>query len=240
MSSPPSSRSHTIAACLCVAAAVGLPSATYATIVLSFSSPPQGLATNWANGAGEGGKHLVWGVIVDRNCDGLATTYLPAGVNFVTAGANNTSGQSLLDGSGSLTDDLLFVSPAAMVTIPAAFVGVDGSVSGLNMLPSSGVMPYLQGINTGDPFYVVWFDTEMGSSGAAPSGVPQAGDAFGIFSHPDLLIPSDGSNQPYYFTFAGADPLRTMTHAWAPEPSSAGLGLLGAALLMRRQRRQHR
>jgi len=73
----------------------------------------------------------MWGVHIDRNRDGLATTYAPTGVNFALG-----TGQSLRNRAGKLTDHHLYVSPVSPITGSSNMVGLDGTVSGLNMITS--------------------------------------------------------------------------------------------------------
>lgn len=212
-----------------------------ATMSLQFSQISSNIATNWANGAGEAGKNMAWGIVVDRNGDGLAGSFAVTGVNY---GIGTTTGQSLLDASGTATDDMLFMSPISMVTLAANFNGNDGAVSGQNFISAIVTVPFLAGVNTGDSFHLIWFDTDFGSSAATVYGAPQVGESYGIFSDASFIVPGEGHTTSYSAVFDGVDPLKPMTNTWSsglaaaptPEPSSMLLGLLGALDLLRRRR----
>ena len=113
------------------------------------------------------------------------------------------------------------------VTIPSP-EGGPGSVTTLtSMLLNSAL-----GVGTGDPFAIVWFDSDLGSS-----TVMNFGDWFGVYTNPNLILPVDGANQPYFSNFVGPDPVRSANIPWIfPEPSSLMLSLLGVLPLLRRRR----
>ena len=93
-----------------------------------------------------------------------------------------------------------------------------------------GVSFGVNGIGTGDAFRIIWFDTTV------TGGTALAGQEYGTLENAAFLIPGDGATVPFTTLFAGADPLKQMTHTFVPEPSAALLGLLGVAGLLRRRR----
>src|SRR6476620_10160910 len=92
-----------------LAALAASSSSCLASVTLQFSTVLDGVANNWANGAGVGGTSMPWGIVVDRDGDGLATSYSVAGVDF---GRITSQGQSmpLQDAEGVDTDDVLFMA----------------------------------------------------------------------------------------------------------------------------------
>lgn len=196
-----------------------------ATVTLQFSSATV-RATNWANGAGAGGTNLVWGVVVDAYNNGLAGSYYP-NINF---GAAPGTVQHLVDANGNATDDVLVLAQNPTILITTA---VDGAAVGDNFISSVTSIPVAgtDGINTGDAFAIIWFDQTI------LSGNSHFDQKYGIFGNAAFTLPSDGSTVSYAFTtFVGPEPLKPMGYALVPEPSTALLGLLGIAGLIRRRR----
>lgn len=226
---------HPLLFCTGFAALLCLSPCAQASITFQFSNTSI-YATNWADSAGGSEQRLYWGVIVDRDGDGLAVNYSVTGLNFgVFDRFGRTVGQSLIDGAGNTTDDVLFVSPVLMVPVSAGQVGRDGSELGVNRITSIANIPFLPGTDVGDPFYLVWFD-HSGAVGTMPVGVPVVGEKFGIFGDPSFTMPTDGMTSQFLTPFVGPDPLRPMTHAFVPEPSVSALGMLGLSGLLRRRR----
>lgn len=196
--------------------------ASSASVTLQFSSPTFGMATNWADSSGVGGSRLVWGIVIDTAGNGFDSHFFQ-GVNFATAG-----GQSLLTPEGNASDDYLWLSSNLMATPNATY---DGMVPGNNAITNITSIGYNSaGVNAGDAFAIVWFDR------TSFSGISNYGDAFGIFTDSSFIIPPDSYTVSFAPLFAGADSLKLMTGSLVPEPSTALLGLLGIAGLIRRRR----
>lgn len=193
-----------------------------ATVVLQFSSSTV-YASNWADSTGNGGGNLSWGVIIDTGDDGFETGYGPWQIDPSAAG----SAQSLRDINGHISDDMLFLSSAAMASI---VVANDGSTLGMNRILSIVGIPVDANspINEQNHFQIVWFDQGLTSFSESQK--------YGLFSHPSFILPFDGGFETFTGVFAGADPLKPMTHTFVPEPASAGLLALAGLVLLRRRR----
>ncbi len=212
------------------------PEAAHAASTLMFTLGSN-QATNFANGNGQGGTNLAWGIIIDTAGDGFDSNYRsydsnyqPTGVNF----GNITAGQSLVAEDGSASDDVLFMSSQVMNLVMGG--SIDGIVVGQNRITSVANLPYnaLQ-VHPGQTFVIAWFD-HTSAQGQPPAGTPFYEEKFGTFSNPLFVIPPDGGITDMSSAFTGADPLKSMNHRWTPEPSTSVLALLGTATLMRRRR----
>lgn len=219
--------------CLAALAFFAAQASSFATVTLIFSTGGT-IATNWANSAGQGGTTLAWGVIVDRDGNGLAANYSTAGIDYsaITSPAGRTP-QTLTDGNDQLTDDILFMSPIGMTLVNAS--PTDGALTGQNRINAIASVQMLPGFNAGDRFYLVWFD-QVVAPASSPTGSPLAGQKFGIFGDVSFVLQGDGSTVSYAPAFTGAEPMKQMNYTFVPEPATAVLSLLGALGLLRRRR----
>ena len=195
-------------------------SSAFGTVTLQFSNTTNSTA-NFANGVGTGGSTLLWGVVIDAGGNGFNTSYEP--------GLSYTAGLQTLAG----TDDVVWIQGTMILFTDTQVTNgqADGQAVGDNRVTTaSGVSFGVNGIGTGDAFRIIWFDV------TAQGGTAQAGQKYGTLENAAFVIPGDGSTVPFTTFFAGADPLKQMTHTFVPEPSAALLGLLGVAGLLRRRR----
>ncbi len=198
-----------------------------ATVTLVFGTTTT-YASNWGdNQAGTGNSKLVWGILIDTSGNG----FLPAFDGYSYTGLNLTAGvyQPMNNNiNEQATDDLLFLSPALMTTVPNP---LDSGVVGQNRITGiSGVPIGINGVDSGDRFAIVWFDR------TSLTGTSMIGIHFGIFENAAFTMPADSSTFPYNSVFTGADALKPMTGRIAPEPSTLLLSALGALALIRRRR----
>ncbi len=199
----------------------------HATVTMIFGTGAT-YASNWANSAGVEGGSMAWGILVDTSGNG----FLPAFGGYSGIGVNltaNGSYQSLPDNITHVpTDDLLFLSPALMTTVPNTN---DAGVVGQNRITGITSIPLTNGVDAGDHFMVVWFNNTV-LGGSSLQGLP-----FGTLGNAIFTMPADGNTQPYFSAFVGADPLKPMTGRFdTPEPSTLMLSALGALALIRRRR----
>jgi hypothetical protein len=215
-------------------AVMAMGSAFGATVSINFNGDfdtfvPQ----NFANAAGTVSNGLIWGIVVDGGGNGLITT--PSLRYDQVAKA---AGQSyVLSVAGAATDDVLYIAQGLTANTSGSTEG-DFSTPGGNggIYGITGVTTDLNGVATGDKFYVVWFDT--------------AGGVAGTLTDASFLIPANGASVDLTAPFAGVDPIRTAGLAYVgtsgtstgagiafvPEPSTALLGAIGALGLLRRRR----
>jgi PEP-CTERM motif len=198
-------------------------SSAFGTVTLQFSNTTNSLA-NFANGAGVGGSNLLWGVVIDAGGNGFSTTY-DSGLAYTTGTL-----QTLAN-----TDDVFWIQGSMNIFTATQVTNgqADGQLAGDNRVTSaSGVAFGVNGVSTGDAFKIIWFNV------TAAGGSAGEGARYGTFSNASFILPGDGSTLPLASNFAGAEPLKTMngTFGAVPEPSTALLGLLGIAGLLRRRR----
>ncbi len=187
-----------------------------ATVTLEFNNAfAGGVSSSLADAAGNVSNGLIWGIIIDTTGAGFSSTYDPlpltigAKWTLTTDGAGNGN---ILITSIDLTQntDLLFEED---FTTP----GGDGGITGI-----AGI--FLEdGVDTSNPFRLVWFD---------PSGT-----SAGYIDDPSFILPNDGDLAYYDGPFLGIDPVRPATGiALIPEPSALLIGSLGILTLLRRRR----
>ena len=219
-----------------VLAALALAGAAQGAVTLQFSTTTTYVG-GFQNGAGSingTAARMVWGVIVSGTngvFEGASTT-APYLNGFSLAATTTGISLSLL--GGGATDDRLYIASAVMASNTAA---TDGSAIGDNRILSFAGLTFGgtgDGLaNGGDKFAVVWFDvTSLGGTSAE-------GLKYGILENAGFVLPNDGATSPFGAPFAGADPSKPLTYTLGvavPEPSTALLGLLGVAGLIRRRR----
>lgn len=188
---------------------------------------PQGLS----NIAGVPTNGLVWGIIVDGTGNGLVTTPGAYTVPSFAAGSSTVLGLA----AGGNSDDVLYISTSGLTQSTAGNTEGDAVTPGGNggIYDIAGVA-LANGVGTGDKFYVVWFDGNIG----------------GTLTDNSFLIPADGAAVALAEPFVGVDPNRSAGLAYVgtsgvstgagvsfvPEPSAALLGAVGALGLLRRRR----
>jgi len=194
--------------------------ASFGTVTLSFNAPfTGGVSSNLANAAGVVTNGMSWGVIVDANGDGFASSY--DSVSF-------SSGQHALTIGGVSSDDVLIIS-TDLTQSTALFTEGDfitpGGNGGVTSITNLSVVSN-GNVNAGDTFRLVWIDPGGASAGS--------------LSNASFVLPSDGaSSDAFAQAFVGSDPVRPatgITFVAVPEPSAALLGGLGALALLRRRR----
>lgn len=202
-----------------------------ATVTLQFTITPNA-AAGWANSAGQNNQTLVWGVIVDSSGNGFN------GVNFNSFDGGSYASSASYDGGFSLaanvtgtlaltvggvaTDDIIYIGASNMAT-----GGTFDGATGLAKITSISNMVYGAGINPGDSYAIVWFDTTA-------RGTAQGN--YGIYRESWMTLPNDPGTYDVSVNFAGAELDKTTNLTLVPEPSAALLGMLGALGLLRRRR----
>jgi hypothetical protein len=189
-----------------------------ATVVLTISNPAVGVLTNIADSTGTTANGLSWGIVVDAQGNGFASSTL-FGPSAGLLLQSNFTGVSL---PGS--DDVFFFDSAVVTAMTPGPRGGSGSITsffGLNLNSALGV-------STGDAFAIVWFDRGFGTGSTST-----ADTRWGFLTDPSFVLPPDGANQPYYSLFTGVDPVRPVP---TPEPSALILSLLGVLPFLRRRR----
>lgn len=199
-----------------------------ATVTLQFSTASAKL-TNIQNAAGNATGGLRWGIVVDTSVaqngfDSSGTSY--DGFSFPSAG----SGLMLSKGDGSgLTDDYFYFASSGNTTLASA----GGTDSGTNVISSLAGLPLTGGVQAGQQFALIWFDTTTSNDG----------DKYGFLTNPAFVLPSDGNTVNFNTAVLGADPVRLASNVFGegpavvPEPSRLmllGLGFFG--LFFRRRR----
>lgn len=219
-----------IATFVSLAAVMGVASGA---VALNFSADfESGISQNLANVGGVPSNGLSWGVLVDGNGNGIVRSdvnkydVLPSGL---------VAGQYVLSIAGVPTDDVLII--ATTTTVDTSLTGglegdgvTGGGIGGIYDL----TVNLINGVTTGDTFFVVWFDGLVGGT---------LGDA-------SFTVPTDTFAVNYGAPFVGVDPIRSAGSgyqgtsgvstsagiAFVPEPSAALLGAIGALGLLRRRR----
>lgn len=241
--SPPSSSSlpandrSTLRKLLLSAAAVALTTAPcHAVTTLQFASSAEGFLTGLANSSGQINQTLVWGIVIDTAGNGVKPgEYLSTSLTYSDTQLL-PKGQSLSTEDGT-TDDLLLISANLMATVGTA----DNSTglakpTNLNVYYSGDFVDGNAAINSagGQQFWLIWFDTTTKTGQAVTKG-----DRYGMYRIPAFEVPFNtvGGTSSYASNFLGPDPANLASLTFVPEPSSALLGLLGAASLLGRRRR---
>ena len=194
--------------------------ASHATVTLQFSTASSKL-TNIQNAAGDASGGLRWGIVVSTSngsFDANGTNY--DGFTFPSSGtavilANGTS--------GAATDDVFYWGG----NVTSASVG--GTDGGSNVITTLSNISLADGISTGDPFALVWFDTSTTNDG----------DKYGFLTDASFVIPADGATIDFSGAFSGADPTRLASNTLGavPEPSRAVLAIIGFFGLISHRRR---
>lgn len=201
-----------------IAAILLTPSIGLGSISLVFSDFNSALV-NVANNAGDTGaaqNGLAWGIVIDTTGDNFSSPLA------ATVGLNVEDGATFGNG-------YFFYYGGTTVAIPGfADEPGDGSIG-----TSASMDVYASpGVEQDQSFAVIWFDSGLNLASPLSSG-----DNYGLEQNGAFLLPADGANN---FSFAaasaGPDPLRTASLSLIPEPSTALLGLLGLAGLLRRKR----
>jgi hypothetical protein len=201
-----------------------------ATVSINFSNDfdtgvPQGLS----NQLGVPTNGLVWGIVVDGSGNGLST----AAYNVPDFTASSLTVLSLA--AGGVTDDVLYISTSGLTANTSSGTEGDGlTTGGVGGIYDIVGVDLSNGVGTGDKFYVVWF----------------SGGVAGTLTDVSFVIPAAGASVALADPFVGVDPNRSAGLAYigtsgtstgagltfAPEPSSALLGAIGALGLLRRRR----
>jgi hypothetical protein len=208
-----------------------LTAASKAASTISFDGSFQvgkGLLTNLANASGTVTNGMKWGIIVSTT----DTSFSGSGLSY-DAYAGGTSTAGFLSYGGSSTDDY-FIPGTTTVDSSGLTEGDFVTTGGNGGIVDPLTVPYLLGVNQGDPFMIVWFS----------SNTSAAGDKYGVLPDVTFSLPADGTllDDSYATAFVGTDPVRTASNTFqnptlAPEPSRVMfLALGGLGLLMRRRR----
>jgi hypothetical protein len=179
---------------------------------------------------------LVWGIIVDVSGNGFAGT---TGTNPYDGGfsfATSLSPIALTVNGGNATDDVLYLSGAAM----AKTTNVNDNAANQYRPTLIAGIPFGGAVAANRAFAVVWFD-KVGLIGTATTGT-----YYGVVTTPttvdpnqSLVLPADGAGLNYSKNFLGneaANPANLSLGTPVPEPSAALLGGLGLLGLLRRRR----
>lgn len=180
-------------------------------------------ATNFANAAGNVSNGLVWGLMISTGNNTFST--FAAGYQLSTS----LNGTLLPD-----TDDY-FISSAVLTaqgtTTDLANPGKINILNGIQM-----AVPATNAIVTGNQFAIVWFDSTVTSATQTLTG----GTSYGLLTNAAWTIPAGGATQNISASFTGSpDPVKLADDfvvTGVPEPTTALLGLLGVAGLIRRRR----
>jgi hypothetical protein len=183
---------------------------------------------NFANSLGVPSNGMVWGILVDGSSNGLNPLY----DNFA-----KVAGQShVLTQAGTATDDVIYFAQSLTASTFGSTEGdltTPGGDGGIYNI--TGITTDVNGVNTGDKFYVVWFDGQKG----------------GLLGDASFIIPANGASVDLTAPFAGVDPIRTAGLYYIgtsgvpigpspfnplPEPSVMLFGAIGVFGFLRRRR----
>lgn len=202
----------------------------FGTVSLNFNAEfESGVPQNLANSAGAVSNGLIWGVLIDGSGNGLSLTPYDVPAGGLALGSNH-----ILSSATVATDDILYIATQTTSSTAGSLEGDASTPGGNGGIYDLNGIALLNGVSTGDKFYVVWFD---GNSG-------------GTLTDASFTIPADGSLLAYGAPFVGVDPTRNAGLAYVgtsgastgqgialvPEPSAALLGAVGALGLLRRRR----
>lgn len=208
-----------------------------ATVTYQFSSTAA-FASNFQNAAGATNSLMVWGIVVDAAGNGFAgaSEETPYDAAFTYSSASTLGGVALSTVNASAlvtaTDDVLYISGNLMNLTTTNSIG---ELVGVNRITNlSGISYTLPGVATGDNFRVIWFNV------TALGGAAVDGTKYGMYQMPtNNTLLADPGTYNIATAFAGADASKPMGFTLGtavPEPSTALLGLLGVAGLIRRRR----
>lgn len=209
---------------LIVVASLAMTGFSQAVVTLQFTQPfttTGGVAHNFADSAGVATNGLVWGIIIDTNGSGFATTYdqfTPISGMTMTLNSDAISTNVLVTSNVNTANNSAF-SELNSTTFTPENTGGDGGIGSVTSIALGGA----NGVTQGDSFRLVWFD---------PSGL-----SAGFLDDGSFVIPADGNATDFSAVFRGSDPIRSATGIMiVPEPSAALLGVLGALIMFRRSR----
>ena len=158
---------------------------------------------------------LTWGILVAET-----------GSDF--SGILNDVGLSADDGA-ELGAGYRYFNGGLTTNIPT---GTDPQAGAITNSRTIIMTDYQPNYDTGDSFALIWFERGFIEGDAVTFGTN-----YGILENANFLVPSNSaSNEPFGSNFNGTDPIRSANLAVIPEPSTALLGLLGLAGLLRRKR----
>jgi len=188
-----------------------------ATVTLDFSAPAN-VFKGIANSSSNVSNGLAWGIVVDTQNNGFADPFLSSAGLKAEDGANFGSGYFFYN---PLTQD------GTQVTFTS---GLPGGGSGAIDFNSFNVYGDANPIAANQKFAVIWFGNIATQKG---SELPE-GTFYGIATSDSATLPSDTLSATY--SSASFTTERNATLQFVPEPSTAILGLLGLAGLLRRKR----
>jgi hypothetical protein len=220
-------------ALLLITAATAATSFASVSLQISLTTAGNGVLAGLQNSSGSQAA-LRWGIVVDVNGDGFlgssALTPYDGGFTYTATTAIPLSSSSVL------TDDVLYISSAAMASTTNAN---DGAAGQFRPTSISGI-PFGGAVAAGKSFAVIWFDE------TALGGTAATGSFYGMVTTPTtadpaqaLVLPADGATVNYSKNFLGAESARPAGLQFGvavPEPSAAILGAVGALGLLRRRR----
>lgn len=203
---------------------------TYAASSLQFSNV--GRLTGFsAHGDVDGTDGLRWAIIIDTAGNGFADLTTPTD----KYDAFNNTASGFLSIGGTASDDYYYTSAGGFFTSTSTALGLDpggvGTVLTATGTPNGSDVVRPAGVDTNDPFAIIWFDGANASDGSY----------YGVFTHASFLLPSSGSLVSFSSPFNSAtlDPIKqaNIQIGATPEPSRALLLGFGALGLMFRRRR---
>jgi hypothetical protein len=184
-----------------------------------------GMSSNLANRDGVVSNGMKWGIVVDTNGNGIAMEY---GVVALTPGASVPLNLTAAAGGGSAGDQLVLAMDLTSDSSQdgQAWEGDQVTFGGNGGVSGIGNVQFINGVTTGQKFWLVWFDDSS------------PGVMAGFLGSPEFVIPPDGHVVTYADVFVGVDPVRTanVNVFGFPEPSTLLLGMLGGLGLLRRRR----
>jgi hypothetical protein len=187
------------------------------TVTLDFSAPAN-VFKGIANSSSTVSNGLAWGIVVDTQNNGFSEPFLSSAGLKVEDGANFGNGYFFYN---PLTED------GTQVTFTSGLpLGGAGAID----FNSFNVYGDANPIAADQKFAVIWFGniaTQKGSS------LPE-GTFYGIATSASATLPSDTLSATY--SASSFTTGRNATLQFVPEPSTALLGLLGLAGLLRRKR----
>lgn len=176
-------------------------------------------STGTGSGSDVGTNNLTWGILIDTENYGIPEIGgSPALVGSV--------GLNLTDGVDLGSNDLFFLGGQTFNTPFGPYAG-PGSVGTNDFDPFSPG----NGVDVGDPFYVVWFDL-----GIVENSELLPGTAYGLVEEATFLLPSSDATISYSPLFSATNDTRTAGFQLVPEPSFVVLLLMSCVPLLRRRR----